>query len=60
MATPALGLPAWGAFLVYSLIEAVSVATDQVLGHISDPSQSLAAVPLFVLRTLISLVPVVA
>jgi hypothetical protein len=38
----------------------VSVATDQVLGHISDPSQSLAAVSLFVLLALISLVPVVA
>jgi hypothetical protein len=48
-----------GAFLVYGVIEALSIATDQVFGHISDPHQSLAAVPAFVVLTLIGLVPAV-
>jgi hypothetical protein len=48
-----------GAFLVYGLIEAISVATDQLFGHISDPTQSLTAVPVFVLLTLVGLVPAV-
>jgi hypothetical protein len=48
-----------GAFLVYGVIEAVSVATDQLFGHISDHNQSLAAVPVFVVLTLIGLLPTV-
>jgi len=48
-----------GAFLVYGVIEASSVAMDQLFGHIGDPSQSLAAVPVFVRLTALGLVPTV-
>jgi hypothetical protein len=48
-----------GAFVVYAVIEAVSVATDQAFGHIHDASHSLAAVPIFVALALIALVPAV-
>jgi hypothetical protein len=48
-----------GAFLVYGVIEVASVATDQVFGHLSDPTQSLAMVPVFVALTLIGLIPTI-
>lgn len=48
-----------GAFVVYGVIEAISVATDQTFGHIHDASQSAAAVPIFVVLALIALVPAV-
>jgi hypothetical protein len=48
-----------GAFLVYDVIESVSVATDQLFGHISDPSASLGAVPAMTLLALVGLVPVI-
>ena len=48
-----------GAFLVYGVIEASSVAMDQLFGHIGDPSQSMAAVPVFVGLTALGLVPTV-
>ena len=53
---------AWGyvltaTFLVYGVIEMASVATDQAFGHLSDPTQSLAMVPVFVALTIISLIP---
>jgi hypothetical protein len=48
-----------GAFLVYGVIEAVSVTMDRIFGHLSDQSQSLAAVPLFAALALIGLVPLV-
>ena len=48
-----------GAFLVYGVIEAVSVTIDQTFGHISDPTQSLAMVPVFALLTVIALVPTI-
>lgn len=44
-------------FLVYDIIESVSVATDQTFGHISDPSASLGAVPVFAVLTVVGLVP---
>jgi hypothetical protein len=46
-----------GAFLVYGLLESISVATDQVFGHLSDPKASLSAVPIFIVLLLIGLVP---
>ncbi len=49
-----------GACLVYRVIEVASVATDQVFGHLSDPMQSLAMVPVFVALTVIGLVPTIA
>jgi hypothetical protein len=48
-----------GAFLVYEVVEAVSVASDQLFGHAGDQSQPLAAVSMFVVLTLIGLVPAV-
>jgi hypothetical protein len=48
-----------GAFLVYGVIEAVSVTIDQTFGHISDPTQSLAMVPVFAMLTVIALVPTI-
>jgi len=46
-----------GVFLVYGVLESISVTMDQLFGHISDSSQSLAAVPVFAVLTLIGLVP---
>ena len=46
-----------GAFLVYDVIESVSVATDQTFGHITDPAASLGAVPIFVLLSVVGMVP---
>ena len=54
-----LGYLLAGAFLVYGVIEAVGVATDQWFGHLADPTQSAAAVPLFVVLALVGLVPLV-
>jgi hypothetical protein len=48
-----------GMFLVYGVIEALSVATDQTFGHISDPAQSAAMVPVFAVLVVIALVPLV-
>lgn len=48
-----------GAFLVYDVIESVSVATDQTFGHISDANASLGAVPVFVVLTIVGLLPAV-
>jgi hypothetical protein len=44
-------------FLVYGVIEVLSVMSDQTFGHISDPAQSIAAVPVFAALTLVALVP---
>jgi hypothetical protein len=41
------------------VIETASIATDQVFGHLHDPSASLEAVPVFSVLTLIGLVPTV-
>lgn len=46
-----------GVFLVYGLLESVSVATDQYFGHLSDPKASLSAIPIFIVTFLIGLVP---
>jgi uncharacterized protein (TIGR03382 family) len=48
-----------GMLLVMLAIEGASVATDQVFGHLSDPTQPLTAVPVFVALTLVGLVPTV-
>lgn len=48
-----------GLFLVYGVIEAASVATDQFFGHLSDPAQSLAMTPVFAALTIIALIPTV-
>lgn len=44
-----------GLLLTMLTIETASVAMDQVFGHLSDPSATLAMVPLFVVLTLIGL-----
>ena len=49
-----------GLLLTMLVIETASIATDQVFGHLHDPRASLGAVPVFVLLTLIGLVPTVA
>ena len=46
-----------GLFLVYGVIEAASVATDQFFGHLSDPAQSLTMSPVFAALTIIALIP---
>jgi hypothetical protein len=46
-----------GTFLVYGLLESISVSTDQVFGHLRDPQQPLSAVPIFVVLALIGVVP---
>jgi hypothetical protein len=46
-----------GMFLVYGVIEALSVASDQTFGHLNDPAQSAAMVPVFGVLALIALVP---
>lgn len=48
-----------GLFLVYGVIEAASIATDQFFGHLSDPAQSLAMTPAFAALTVIALIPTV-
>jgi hypothetical protein len=48
-----------GAFLVYDVIESMSIATDQTFGHISDSSASVSAVPVLAVLTIIGLVPAV-
>jgi hypothetical protein len=48
-----------GLFLVYGVIEALSVATDQTFGHISDPAQSTAMGPVFAVLAVIAAVPLV-
>jgi hypothetical protein len=46
-----------GMFLVYGVIESISVTTDQTFGHLSDPAQSAAMVPVFAGLTMIALIP---
>lgn len=48
-----------GLFLVYGVIEAVSIATDQLFGHLSDPAQSAAMAPVFAVVAVIALIPTV-
>ena len=48
-----------GLFLVYGVIEAISVATDQLFGHLSDPSQSAAMAPAFAVLAVIALIPTI-
>jgi hypothetical protein len=55
----AMGYLLGGAFLVYAVLEAISVGTDQFFGHMRDSSQSAGAVPIFAVLALIGLVPVV-
>jgi hypothetical protein len=54
------GILVAGAMLVLLEIEAVSVATDQYLGHRADPTQSSAAVPVFVVLAVIGALPLFA
>ena len=49
-----------GTMLVMLTIEGVSVATDQWFGHLHDPTQPLGTVALFVVLTLVGLVPTIA
>ena len=49
-----------GMFLVYGVIEAASIATDQFFGHLSDPTQSLAMTPVFAALMVIALIPLTA
>ncbi len=49
-----------GLFLVYGVIESVSIATDQVFGRLSDPTASPAMAPVFAILALIGLVPTIA
>ena len=48
-----------GVLLVMLVIESLSIATDQLFGHLHDPAAPLGAVPLFVVLTLIGLVPMI-
>ncbi|HEX5156373.1 MAG TPA: hypothetical protein VFW17_04065 [Ktedonobacterales bacterium] len=48
-----------GLFLVYCVIEAISVATDQFFGHLSDPTQSVVMAPVFAVIAVIAAVPLV-
>jgi hypothetical protein len=48
-----------GMFLVYGVIESISVTTDQTFGHLSDPSQPTVMVPAFAVLTVIALIPLV-
>jgi hypothetical protein len=48
-----------GLFLVYGVIEAVSVATDQFFGHLSDPTQSAVMAPVFAVIAIIAAIPLV-
>lgn len=48
-----------GTFFVYGVIEAVSVGTDQLFGHIHDSSQSAGAVPIFAVLAVLVLVPTI-
>ena len=55
-----IGIVLGGAWLVYGLIEAIGVATDQWFGSVADPGStqaSMAAVALFVAVAIIGLVP---
>ncbi len=45
-----------GLLLTMLTIETTSIAVDQVWGHLREPAQSLAAVPLFVVLTLVGVV----
>jgi hypothetical protein len=48
-----------GVMLVMLSIEGVSVATDQLFGHMADPTQPFATVPLFIALTLVGLAPTI-
>ena len=48
-----------GLFLVYGVIEAISVATDQFFGHLSDPTQSAMMTPVFAVIAIIAVIPAV-
>ena len=48
-----------GMFLVYGVIEAISVATDQTFGHIRDSTHSMDAVPAFIVLVFIALAPTI-
>jgi hypothetical protein len=48
-----------GLFLVYGVIEAISVATDQFFGHLSDSTQSAMMTPVFAVIAIIAAVPLV-
>ncbi len=48
-----------GLFLVYGVIEAISVATDQFFGHLSDPTQSAMMTPVFAVIAVIAAIPLV-
>ena len=56
----AVGVLLSGTMLVFLTLEAISVATDQYFGHLADPSQSTAAIGLFVMLAVIGAVPTVA
>jgi hypothetical protein len=49
-----------GVLLTMLVIESASIATDQVLDHLHEPSASLGAVPLFVVLGLVGLLSTVA
>lgn len=48
-----------GLFLVYGVIEAISVATDQFFGHLSDPTQSAMMTPVFAVIAIVAAIPLV-
>jgi hypothetical protein len=54
-----LGYLLAGVLLVALTIESASIATDQWFGHRSDPTQPLGTVPMFVVLTLVGLVPTI-
>ena len=55
----AMGVLLAGTMLVFLTLEAISVATDQYVGHLADPSQPTGAIGLFVVLAVIGLIPAV-
>src|SRR5208282_3712441 len=49
-----------GSMLIYSVLESVTIAADQALGHAADPASALASgtiAPVFVVLAVIGMIP---
>ena len=55
----ALGVLLAGTMLVFLTLEAISVATDQYVGHLADPAQPTGAIALFVVLAVIGAFPMI-
>jgi len=56
----AMGVLLAGTMLVFLTLEAISVATDQVFGHLADPAQPTWGIALFVVLAAVGALPTVA